>query len=771
MKLTNLFILALVFMTQYAFAQPTGGQLPDEKVEAVATELDEANDTYNALSWYMKLYNRNTKDVTNIYNVARTHDRLRDYAQSEEWFKKLVDEGGATKYPLARYMYADAMKLNGNYDGAITEFEKFKTEYADDQPKAAYYKEMATIAVDGAKWTKSHVEANEETLIENMGTSINSASTEGSAFPIGREKIIFTALRTDSILFVEKVDVEDTKFAKIYTSDASDKAWSKAAPYEKEITQKEGFHVAQPTFNTDMSKFYFVRATLTGNSLENSRIYVADYNDGKLGEAKLLELNSSQFSNRNPAVAMWDGKEYLLFSSNMEGGKGGFDIWYAEINEDGTTKAPLNMSSINTIGEEITPFFDERDNMFYFSSTGHPGMGGYDVFVSERNTNNGEMTTPENMGMGFNTRVDDFGFIINKQGIDDCYGYVVSNRPGTTSLKSETCCDDIFSIIMPERCDIYAKVNVVDEKTGQPMNGATVQLVNKETGEVVDEQTNTEGNEYVFNLAMGNKYEIRSKKDGLEGGMVEIDATKKALKMAGYDITKPIELEEQVTLQELGLMVRTFDKKSNETLDGVTVTIFDAETGKEVNKQTLDGGNEFAFNLPRDRDYKIFAKRAGYIADSRVVAKEDLGILQKMYLTPPPVFYNAYFDFNKSNIRSGAADTLDMVANTLKDNPDMIVEVRGHTDAKGTDEYNDALSEKRTAATIAYLKNKGVETERLQSKGFGEKMPAADNTKADGSDNPEGRQLNRRVEFKIIAMPSLGISADLEEVEDTEKKN
>ena len=136
-----------------------------------------------------------------------------------------------------------------------------------------------------------------------------------------------------------------------------------------------------------------------------------------------------------------------------------------------------------------------------------------------------------------------------------------------------------------------------------------------------------------------------------------------------------------------------------------------------------------------------------------------------MYLIPPPVFFNVYFDFNKSNIRQGAADTLDMVLQTLKDNPEMVVEVLGHTDAKGSDEYNMTLSSERSVSAIAYLKENGIDGNRLISKGVGEAEPVAENEKTDGSDNPEGRQLNRRVEFKIVK-GNLGINDS-----ETEKKS
>lgn len=749
MKLNNiLLIIACLFVGTAAFAQPTNNQLTSDTKEKIGDEERNKKNTYTALEWYQKAYEANEKDGAAIYKIASTHEMLRDYKSAEEWYQKLVDLNQKGDYPLSRYQHGVVMKMTGDYDKCVPEFETFIKEYPSDAPKADYYKKMAQIHIDGAKWAKNNMEPTEELIIENAGPNVNSLSTEGGAFPMGRDEIIYASLRTDSIIVKE--EGEDYEHAKIYIAKADDEGkFGEAKEFNADILQKEGMHVVEPTFNADQTKFYFVRAELIGNQLENSRIYVADYNDGAVSNPQLLDFNSSSYSCQDPAFATWDGKDYLLFTSNMEGGKGGMDIWYAEINDNGTTKQPLNLEAVNTIGDDLTPFFDERNNTLYFSSDGHPGYGGWDIFRTERSAS-GSMGEVVNMGAGFNTYVDDFSFTVNKLGNDDCYAYILSNRPGTMSMKSETCCDDIFSVIMPERCDIVMDVAVMDEATGEPMIGATVQLIDKETGEVVDEQSNTEGNDYKFMLDMGKQYDIVAKKDGLEGSKETVDARKEALTEAGLDLTKPMEITKEVKIKELGLVVQAFDKKTNAALDGVTVIIYDAETGKEVKQLTKGTGNEFAFVIPRDKNYKVFANREGYIADTRVVAEKDLGMVQKMYLTPPPVFYNVYFSFNKSNIRQGAADTLEMVLATLNENPEMVVEVRGHTDALGSDQYNMNLSNKRSEAAIKYLSKKGVEAARLQPKALGEAEPAAENAKTDGSDNPEGRALNRRVEFKIV---------------------
>lgn len=751
MKIINLFLLvALLCLAQTAFAQPVNNNPTLEMKEKIADEEREQNNSEVALEWYMNAYEENPKDGNLVYKIASTHESLRDYKNAAAWYEKLLALDLKDDFPLSKYQHANAMKMMGNYDGAIAGFKDFLKDYADDAPKATYYKTMARVQIEGAQWAKNNINPKEEIIIRNAG-SINSASTEGGAFPIGRKKILYTSLNTDNKILVD--DNGDYKRARIYMAEAeTDTTWKTPVEYKTtSLLKQEGTHIVQPVINKDRTKFYFVQATLVGNELDNSRIYVADYkdSDGSVSNPKLLNFNSSSYSCKNPALATWDGRDYLLFVSNMEGGKGGNDIWYAELNGDGTTKEPLNLEAVNTVGDEVTPFFDERNNTLYFSTDGLPGYGGLDIFETKRNSD-GTMGEIKNMGAGFNTSLDDFHFIVNKEDNDDCYAYVLSNRTGTQSVKeSSTCCDDIFTIIMPERCDILIDVAVKDKETGNPLIGATVQMIDKETGKVVDEQTNTAGNDYKFIGETGKQYEIVAIKDGQEGGREPIDLRKETLVAAGLDITKPMTIQEVVTVEEKGLMVQVFNKRTNQPLEGVTVVIYDAASGNPVETKTAQG-NEFTFNVPRNKDYKIFANRDGFIADTRMATQSDLGNVQKMYLTPPPVFYNVYFDFDRYNIRSGAADTLDIVYRTLTENKEMVVEVRGHTDAKGSEQYNIGLSDQRANAAIDYLSKKGIQKARLQPKGFGEQMPAADNQKPNGEDNPIGRALNRRVEFKIV---------------------
>jgi OmpA-OmpF porin, OOP family len=112
---------------------------------------------------------------------------------------------------------------------------------------------------------------------------------------------------------------------------------------------------------------------------------------------------------------------------------------------------------------------------------------------------------------------------------------------------------------------------------------------------------------------------------------------------------------------------------------------------------------------------------------------------------------NIYYEFNKAILLDESFGSLDRLVTMLNENPTMRIEIGGHTDSKGNDDYNKKLSEARAQSVVDYLISKGIEASRLSAVGYGEKHPIAPNTNDDGTDNPEGRQKNRRTEFKVLS--------------------
>jgi hypothetical protein len=140
-----------------------------------------------------------------------------------------------------------------------------------------------------------------------------------------------------------------------------------------------------------------------------------------------------------PHVVMMDSLEIMYFVSNREGGMGGNDIWYSIISDERFSE-PVNLGSrINTPGNEVTPFYDEKSNRLYFSSDWHKGLGGFDIFYSEGSL--GAWGKVENMGYPFNSPANDIYFTVNK---DDNDGYFTSNRDGSYHFDTENCCTDIY---------------------------------------------------------------------------------------------------------------------------------------------------------------------------------------------------------------------------------------------------------------------------------------------------------------------------------------
>ena len=182
------------------------------------------------------------------------------------------------------------------------------------------------------------------------------------------------------------------------------------------------------------------------------------------------------------------------------------------------------------------------------------------------------------------------------------------------------------------------------------------------------------------------------------------------------------------------------------------------EVGNGVSSP-VDGS--FKIVLPYDHNYSIRASADKFFAISENLNLDSLvkagykEIHKDLYLVPIEIgqvfrLNNVFFDFDKYSLRPESFVELDRVVSFLDEYPNIEIEMSAHTDSKGSDEYNYTLSDNRARSVREYILSKGIAAKRIISQGYGETKPVADNANPDGSDNPEGRQLNRRVEFKIL---------------------
>jgi outer membrane protein OmpA-like peptidoglycan-associated protein len=196
------------------------------------------------------------------------------------------------------------------------------------------------------------------------------------------------------------------------------------------------------------------------------------------------------------------------------------------------------------------------------------------------------------------------------------------------------------------------------------------------------------------------------------------------------------------------------------TFAGANVVIVDTITGKTLLTKAVGADGTYSIELPDYQPLVIRASAEGFMANSlRFNVPSDIEVSSVtnpvLCLTPIPqvnetfVVQNVYYDYDKAELKPESFPALDEIARMLEANPTMQIEMGAHTDSKGTDRYNQRLSEARAKSVVDYLVSKGIDASRLLAKGYGETMPVAPNEE-NGKDNPEGREKNRRTEFKVL---------------------
>lgn len=200
-------------------------------------------------------------------------------------------------------------------------------------------------------------------------------------------------------------------------------------------------------------------------------------------------------------------------------------------------------------------------------------------------------------------------------------------------------------------------------------------------------------------------------------------------------------------------------------LTGAKITLLDTIQQRVLQQVTLDETGRYRFEVEPLKHYKIMAEKENYFSKAIYVNTDDLtkidslvnpNICLKRYeIGKPIILKDIYYDFDKANLRPQSLIVLDTVVSIMQDNPNIIIEMSAHTDSKGKDAYNMKLSQKRAQSCVDYLISKGISTDRMIAKGYGETRPIASNTMPDGKDNPDGRQLNRRTEFKVLRVTQL----------------
>jgi outer membrane protein OmpA-like peptidoglycan-associated protein len=622
----------------------------------------------NSIDLYKKVAGKNQSSGKANYFIAESYRLSNRPKEAEAFYAKAG--GKDIDSDSVQFYYAQSLKANSKYAEArqqLDEMIKSSTNTA--------LKDRAQAEMDGLAYLEKLNATESYYKVKNLEL-INTPAAEYSPVFLNNE-LYFTSSRGNDKIY----EATGTPFTDIY------KVASRGAIVDITTVAAlpQGINTSSIndgciTFSPDGKTMVFAKGnTAKRKSTEDVDLYISRFRNGVWSEPVMININDPGSWDSTPAFSQ-DGRT-LYFSSNRKSrgrnqiSYGGTDIYSAQMDTRGRFSRVRNLGpEINTAGNELFPYVAE-DAKLYFSSDGHPGYGGLDLFVVKRA---GGKTVIQNLAQPMNSSGDDFGIFLFRPD----RGFYTSNREGGKG-------DD----------DIYTFVNE------DP------------------------------NLKVINYY--------LQG------------------------------------VTYTQDKDGNlQILPNTKVNLLDAKGDIMQDYVTGDDG-KFLFRVYENEDYNMVGETDGYLVKRQPYTTRGKGVdpaslkdlitnisldttivLDKIEINKTFVLDNIYYNFNRAEIREDAAKELDKLVQLLVDNPEIKIELGSHTDSVDTDAFNILLSQRRAESAVTYIVQNGIAPDRIVAKGYGESRPIARNTNPDGTDNADGRQRNRRTEFKILEVGVIPKSLD-----------
>jgi outer membrane protein OmpA-like peptidoglycan-associated protein len=596
--------------------------------------LNEGNDNahvnYRIGECYLKIPGKKTEAIPYLKKAVN--------GISKKFKEGSFKEKNAPVYAV--FYLGKAYQMDNQLDKALDQYENFIKRLED---KDKYNMSFVNKQIESCKTAKKLMQNPVHIRTNNLGKKINSQYPNNRPVVSPDEsKIIYNSELKfyDAVFMAEKDSTGD---------------WGSPRNLTPQL-QSEG-------------EFYSSAINNKGNKLilfksnpYNGDIYISNYSKEKDKWEKPQKLGkhiNSKFWETHACLCN-DGNT-IYFTSNRKGGMGGLDIYYSNYNEkEGVWGPAKNLGSkINTPYNEETPFLTENGQRLYFSSQGHKGMGGFDIFYAEKIGEN-EWSEPVNIGHPINTTGDDLFF----NPVNNGHAGYIARYDKDGYGKQDIIRIDIYSPENPKHVELNGKINIQEKKSPDGKVSVKIDSLN---GKNIKKRTfSAASNQLHFNhtLTPGN-YTVN-----IEG--------------EGY-----LSIQKHISI------------------------------GWEYNRDTFE-------------------------LTAELIPKEEK-------IAPFTTLNNIYFNYDSDKLTKEAEEYLNQLVQIMKKHPELKVEIIGHTDAKGSVQYNKDLSTDRAGSVASYLLKKGISKDRITHKGKGEKYPIALNTYKDGRDCPEGRKYNRRVEFKPLS--------------------
>ena len=565
---------------------------------------------------------------------------------------------------------------------------------------------------------------------------VNADNMEFGAVAFGDE-VVFVSAGSSTDMSAMADGWTGRKFAQIVSVPLADSS-ARAVPYARAqlsgqammSTVIQNDHDGPASFSPDGLRMYVTRnhatsvQNLEGQDTRNLKVEVFEREPGKKWK---LAANQLPFNHPNYSVlhAVEDTAGNVIFSSNMPGSRGGLDLWVSEV-VNGEYGQPRNLGEkVNTRGDETFPFVDGV-NQLYYSTNGRRGLGGLDVYRHDMASGLTEL-----LGQPINSFADDFAFNVNDEG----EGFVSSNRV-----------EEVDRLYRVQMGDIVAQFEIeLVACDGTPLSNEALAL----TDEYTDAQTKVMSDSrgvVRFDAPLGHRMSL-----GFMGNDAHDGFVMEGLRSAEKGLVRQTNvLDYKNPTSQLQVRLDP-DREIREPL---SVTFFDDEGGQKTMLTDLNGRLEWSVtDMMAYTSIKV--DHIGYRTGTSPLVDESAcpkGRTITMTLSKQVEIDLdlIYYDLDEASLRDASRQELDKLIRYMKEVPYVKVELSSHTDARGTKEYNEQLSQARAQKCVDYIISQGIPATRIEAAGYGESQPL--NKCVDGVwCNERMHQENRRTELRFLA--------------------
>ncbi len=686
---------------------------------------DKAYSKFNykkAIEYYEESKAIDSSNMNVLRCLADSYDKIGDYEKAKSVFSLLMSNSKHTDSDLLNYaVYKNKI---GEHEESIECLKKYLAKNDGDVQATRLLTDL-----------QKHLT---ESLIDLRGSvvamDINSEYSEFAPV-IFDNKLVFTSGRKVANRNERRYGWDDQFFLELFECNLSKETLT-VELFAKEIRSR--YHEGVVCFSNENQTMYITRNNYVNGKLvrskdgvSNLKIYISNFKNGKWDELEEFAFNNSEYSVGHPTITA-DGK-IMYFVSDMPGGFGGTDIYSCRF-VNGNWSSPENLGdNVNSALDEMFPFVTKEGNLF-FSSNGHAGLGGQDLYGLNLNIPDSKII---HLAAPINSVADDFSIAFRGS---EGKGYFASNRKGGLGL------DDLYEFEIEK----LNKVNVhVKDSLGEI--NITADKIKLLALDHFPLDSISKTSEFSFKVNGGSPFHVTVEKIGyrtldtlLFSYLLEPEKTH-ILKMN----LLPVLPEESVNF-----VFKDFDTGNllkPDVFQIIEPYVFDLKPGF--------GSGDYLIDLEKGIDYRFFAKKDGFYAldfnyrlgqDSIVNKKEfamqPISQEEKMKELLPEDLATVYFDFDKAIVKESEYVDINKVIDIMQKHKTLSVTLVARADTQGSSIYNQQLANKRALATKDFFLKSGIKPERVVILALGDTSPFE---KKKGQTLMEWYQMNRCVDFQL----------------------